>query len=136
MLQCAAVCCSVVAVRFSMLHYVTVCCSVLQCVAVCCSVCTMLQCVAVCLKRLTDPRAKNELQYVPPNAANAPMPNCLSKFKLSKNTQDTVILRTHEMTNFWRPSKLGAAILVAPNLQGLQILWGETVFFSFDTCHC
>jgi len=37
-LQCAAVCCSV-------LHCVALCCSVLQCVAVCCSV---LQCVAVC----------------------------------------------------------------------------------------
>ena len=38
MLQCVAVCCSV-------LQCVAVCCSVLQCVAVCCSV---LQCVAVC----------------------------------------------------------------------------------------
>jgi len=37
MLQCAAVCCSV-------LQCTAVCCSVLQCVAVCCSV---LQCVAV-----------------------------------------------------------------------------------------
>jgi len=37
MVQCVAVCCSV-------LQYVAVCCSVLQCVAVCCSV---LQCVAV-----------------------------------------------------------------------------------------
>ena len=37
MLQCVAVCCSV-------LQCVAVCCSVLQCVAVCCSV---LQCVAV-----------------------------------------------------------------------------------------
>ena len=35
MLQCVAVCCSV-------LRYVAVCCSMLQCVAVCCSV---LQCV-------------------------------------------------------------------------------------------
>jgi len=32
------------------------------------------------------------------------------------------------MTNFWRPSKLGAAILVAPNLEGLQKLWGEFFF--------
>ena len=38
MLQCVAVCCSV-------LQCVAVCCSVLQCGAVCCSV---LQCVAVC----------------------------------------------------------------------------------------
>ena len=38
MLQCIAVCCSV-------LQCVAVCCSVLQCVAVCCSV---LQCVVVC----------------------------------------------------------------------------------------
>ena len=38
MLQCVAVCCSV-------LQCVAVCCSVLQCDAVCCSV---LQCVAVC----------------------------------------------------------------------------------------
>ena len=48
MLQCAAVCCSVlqcVAVCCSVLQCVAVCCSVLQCVAVCCSV---LQCVAVC----------------------------------------------------------------------------------------
>ena len=36
MLQCAAVCCSV-------MQCVAVCCSVMQCVAVCCSV---LQCVA------------------------------------------------------------------------------------------
>jgi len=45
-LQCVAVCCSVlqrVAVRCS--NGYTVCCSVLQCVAVCCSV---LQYVAVC----------------------------------------------------------------------------------------
>ena len=48
MLQCVAVCCSV-------LQCVAACCSVLQCVAVCCSVlqcvavrCSMLQCVAVC----------------------------------------------------------------------------------------
>jgi len=46
MLQCVAVCCSV-------LQYVAVCCSVLQYVAVCCSVlqyaayCSVLQCVAV-----------------------------------------------------------------------------------------
>ena len=48
MLQCVAVCCSVllcVAVCCSVLQCVAVCCSVLQCVAVCCSV---LQCVAVC----------------------------------------------------------------------------------------
>jgi len=38
LLQCVAVCCSV-------LQCVAVCCSVLQCVAVCCS---LLQCVAVC----------------------------------------------------------------------------------------
>ena len=38
MLQCVAVCCSV-------LQCAAVCCSVLQCVAVCCSV---FQCVAVC----------------------------------------------------------------------------------------
>ena len=42
MLQCVAVCCSV-------LQSVAVCCSVLQCVAVCCSV---LQCVAVCSSML------------------------------------------------------------------------------------
>ena len=53
-LQCVAVCCSI------LLQCVTVCCSVLQCVAVCCSVlqvsmaiirllcCSVLQCVAVC----------------------------------------------------------------------------------------
>ena len=48
MLQYVAVCCSVlqcVAVRCSVLQCVAMCCSVLQCVAVCCSV---LQCVAVC----------------------------------------------------------------------------------------
>ena len=38
MVQCGAVCCSV-------LHYVAVCLSVLQCLSVCCSA---LQCVAVC----------------------------------------------------------------------------------------
>ena len=48
LLQCVAVCYSVlqcVAVRCSVLQCVAVCYSVLQCVAVCCSV---LQCVAVC----------------------------------------------------------------------------------------
>ena len=47
MLQCVAVCCSVlqcVALCCSELQCVAVCCSELQCVAVCCSV---LQCVAV-----------------------------------------------------------------------------------------
>jgi len=43
-LQFVAVCCSVYAVCCSVLQCVAVCCSVLQCVAVCCSV---LQCVAV-----------------------------------------------------------------------------------------
>ena len=48
MLQCAAVCCSVLqcaAVCCSVLQCAAVCCSVLQCAAVCCSV---LQCAAVC----------------------------------------------------------------------------------------
>jgi len=52
MLQCVAVCCSVlqcVAVCCSVLQQVAVCCSVLQCVAVCCS---KLQCVAVCCSEL------------------------------------------------------------------------------------
>ena len=44
-LQCVALC---VAVCCSVLQCVAVCCSVLQCVAVCCSV---LQCVVVCLLR-------------------------------------------------------------------------------------
>ena len=47
MLQCVAVCCSVLrcaAVCRSVLQCVAVCCSVLQCVAACCSV---LQCVEV-----------------------------------------------------------------------------------------
>jgi len=56
-LQCVAVCCSVLQcdddgedvewrqLCCSALQCVTLCCSVLQCVAVCCSV---LQCVAVC----------------------------------------------------------------------------------------
>ena len=58
MLQCVAVCCSVlqcVAVCCSVLQCAAVCCSMLQCVAVCCSVlqcvaacCSVLQCVAVC----------------------------------------------------------------------------------------
>ena len=58
MLQCVAVCCSVlqcVAVCCSVLQCSAVCCSVLQCVAVCCNVlqcgavrCSVLQCV-VCL---------------------------------------------------------------------------------------
>jgi len=58
LLQCVAVCCSVlkcVAVCCSVLQCVPVCCSMLQCVAVCCSVlqcvavcCSVLQCVAVC----------------------------------------------------------------------------------------
>ena len=55
MLQCVAVCCSVlqgVAVCCSVLRCVAVCCNVLQCVAVCCS---ELQCVAVCSSvSLTD----------------------------------------------------------------------------------
>ena len=52
MLQCVAVCCSVlqcVAVCCSVLQCVAVCYSALQCVAVCCS---MLQCVAVCCRVL------------------------------------------------------------------------------------
>ena len=65
MLQCVAVCCSVLqcgAVCCSVLQCGAVCCSVLQCVAVCCSVlqcvavcCSVLQCAAVCcnvLKRV------------------------------------------------------------------------------------
>jgi len=74
-LQCVAVCCSVLQyvavccvavcdkrtkfhlrfiterslIRYSVLQCVAVCCSVLQCVAVCCSV---LQCVAVCCSML------------------------------------------------------------------------------------
>ena len=58
LLQCVAVCCSVVqcgAVWCSVLQCVAVCCSVLQCGAVWCSVlqcvavcCSVLQCVAVC----------------------------------------------------------------------------------------
>ena len=54
MLQCVAVCCSV-------LHCVAVCCSVLQCAAVCCSVlqcaavrCSVLQCVAACSLAVCD----------------------------------------------------------------------------------
>jgi len=46
-LQCVAMCCSVlqcVAMCCSVLQCIAVCCSVLQCVAVCCSV---LQCIAV-----------------------------------------------------------------------------------------
>ena len=61
MLQCVAVCCSVlqcVAVilrnvkyisQFFSMKHILVCCSVLQCVAVCCSV---LQCVAVILRNV------------------------------------------------------------------------------------
>jgi len=70
-LQCVAVCCSVLqcadsvfvslAFSVSLVHQrVAVCCSVLQCVAVCCSVlqcvavcCSELQCVAVCYFLLT-----------------------------------------------------------------------------------
>ena len=59
MLQCAAVCCSVLQrvavyvlkmriIGHRVMQCVAVCCSVLQCVAVCCSViqCVVLQCVA------------------------------------------------------------------------------------------
>ena len=58
-LQCVVVCCSVlqcVAVSCSVLQCVAVCCSVLQCVALCCGVlqcisvcCSVLQCVLQCL---------------------------------------------------------------------------------------
>jgi len=54
-LQCVAVCCSVLQCVVATFHgketneSVAVCCSVLQCVAVCCSV---LQCVAVCCRVL------------------------------------------------------------------------------------
>ena len=65
MLQCVAVCCSVLQCVAVCCHHVTtkiahsVCCNVLQCVAVCCSVlqcvarvlhmcCSVLQCVVVC----------------------------------------------------------------------------------------
>ena len=44
-LQCVAVCCSEESSESEQSRIVSVCCSVLQCVAVCCSV---LQCVAVC----------------------------------------------------------------------------------------
>ena len=44
-LQCVAVCCSVPSLIWILARTSAVCCSVLQCVAVCCSV---LQCVAVC----------------------------------------------------------------------------------------
>ena len=55
MLQCVAVCCSVLqcvakvmtCMEFFHVYIRAVCCSVLQCVAVCCSV---LKCVAVCCK--------------------------------------------------------------------------------------
>ena len=53
MLQCVAVCCSVV-------QCVAVCCSVLQCVAVCCSV---LQCVAVRRMRKETMR-RNQLAHI------------------------------------------------------------------------
>jgi len=58
-LQCVAVCCSVsrlsyialnvlqLNVDLSVLQFIAVCCSVLQCDAVCCSV-MVLQCVAAC----------------------------------------------------------------------------------------
>jgi len=51
-LQCAAVCCSAssLLVQQSELKCVAVCCRVLQCVVVCCSV---LQCVAVCCSELS-----------------------------------------------------------------------------------
>ena len=48
-LHCVTACCSVlqcVKVCYIVLHLVTVCSSVLQCVAVCYSVCSVLQCVA------------------------------------------------------------------------------------------
>ena len=44
-LQCIAVCCSALAVRYSVLQCIAVYCSAFQRVAACCSV---LQCVAVC----------------------------------------------------------------------------------------
>jgi len=47
-LQCVAVCCSVL----QCVQCDAVCCSVLQCVAVCCSVCSVLQCVAECCRVL------------------------------------------------------------------------------------
>ena len=50
-LLCVAVCCSVlqsVAVFYSVLQRAAVCCSVPHCVAVCCIVLQCLQCVAVC----------------------------------------------------------------------------------------
>jgi len=74
-LQCVAVCCSVLLSRYNKRHCAcaclalrhiryaccVVCCSVLQCVAVCCSVlqcvavcCSVLQCVAVCCIMMQD----------------------------------------------------------------------------------
>jgi len=58
-LQCVAVCCTVLYCvaqcvlvhvrRLLVITYVAVCCSVLHCIAMCCSVwCSVLQCVAVC----------------------------------------------------------------------------------------
>ena len=64
MLQCVAVCCSVLqcaAVCCSVLQCVAVCCSVLQCVATCCSAvcCSVLQYVAVCCSALQRSVALN-----------------------------------------------------------------------------
>jgi len=62
-LQCIAVCCSVLQVCCSVLQYVVVSCSV---IAVCCSVCcSVLQCVAVCCSVLQRVAACcSVLQYV------------------------------------------------------------------------
>ena len=81
MLQCVAVCCSVlqcIAVCCSVLQCVAVCCSVFQCVAVCCSVlqcvpvcCSVSQCVAVWRTVLQCDADKFVSNSMPPRAAIA-----------------------------------------------------------------
>ena len=91
MLQCVAVCCSVlqyVAVRCSVLYCVLVYCSVLQCVAECCNV---LQCVAACCSVLQCVLQCN-LQYVavsfscPRYQANTPTTQLTCSWPLPEST--------------------------------------------------
>ena len=103
MLQCVAVCCSVlqcVAVCCSVLQCVAVCCSVLQCAAVCCSV---LQCVAVCRSVFSE--EINFSECVTPHYAHVPMRHDSSLYLLSHCSKISVFADNDcSTTGYYRKS--------------------------------
>ena len=110
-LQCAAVCCSAlqcVAVCCSVLQCAAVCCSVLQCAAVCCSVlhcvvvyCSVLQCVAVCRCALQCAAVcYNVLQRVAVIAIMSYMYVCMTLYTPQPQQQSITLLHTHKVSLF------------------------------------